>query len=271
MFTVKHFINRTGLAFFAGALALNLSVAHAVAFTSDISISGSTAFDDGFSFGSTSGDFSVVSGGSTTTSTYAGSTATGDNPLAGTLTDLNDGFGFTGMASATDDEFAIGFDTTVNVQNNSLSDVYEVIFSFDYSNWVNSSGDDAFADSELTLDANGIEIAFSDLLSDSFYGNEVAGIATGDSGGALSDSNELFFNFILNPSDILDLDMIWTLEGGDFATGLAEADLSAFLSVVSVQAQGVPVPAPLPGTFLLVGLGLVLLPVQRRMQLFFRG
>lgn len=271
MFTVKHLISRIGLAFIAGALAFNLSIAHAIPFTSDLSITGDTTFDDGFSFGG-SGDFDVVEGGVTTQSTYSDSTVTGSNPLLGTLTDINDGIGFTGVASAAGNdlgpgEFAIGFDTYLNLTNNSATDAYEVVFKLNFSNTVNADGADGVSDSELTLDADGSEIFFSDLISDTLNGDEDGGNLTGGFGDPLSDSGDAFFTFLLNPTDMLDLDMAWTLTGGDFAQGLAEADLSAFLSVYSVTLQGgPPVPTPLPATFFLVGLGLILLPLQRRMR-----
>ena len=271
MFTVKHLISRIGLAFIAGALAFNLSVAHAIPFTTDLSISGSTVFDDAFSFGNTSGDFSVVSGGGATTSTYSGSSVTGANPLAGTLTDINDGFGFTGTASATDDTFGIGFDTALSIFNSSATDVYEVVFKLSYSNMVNATGGDAVADSELTLGCNGgfDDLFFSDLVSDTVNGNVDNGNDTGTYGGLLSASSDDFFTFLLNPSDLLNLDMVWTLEdfSGDYAGGFAEAELSAFLSIDSVTLQGGgPTPVPLPATFFLVGLGLILLPLQRRLR-----
>lgn len=272
MFTIKHLISRIGLAFIAGTLAFNLSVAHAIPFTSDLSITGETAFDDTFSFGNTSGDFSVVSGGGTTASTYSGSSVTGANPLAGTLTDINDGFGFTGTASATNDTFGIGFDTNLNIFNNSLVDVYEIVFKLSFSNRVNATGSDAVSDSELTLGSNGgvDDLFFSDLVSDTVNGNSDDGNGTGGFGGILSASGDEFFTFLLNPSDMIDLDMSWTLEdfSGDYAGGLAEADLSAFLSVYSVTQQGGPAPVPLPATFFLVGLGLILLPLQRRMRAY---
>lgn len=252
MFTEKHWISRIGLVLTATVLAFNLSVAHAVVITA------TTTFDDGtdtgFSFGPTDGSFSLTSGGTTTNSAYNDFTVTGDNPLAGSLTDYLDGAGFTGTASATDDEFAIGFDTVITVENDTLS-TQTVVFRLDYSNMVNADGDDAFADSELTLSDDLVgEIFFSDLKSDSnlMNGDEVGGVLTGNFGESLDDSGFMFFSYVLNPSDQIELLMSWTLEGGDFASGLAEASLSANLTLV-----------PLPGAFLLMLSGMLLLPVAR--------
>ena len=266
MFTLRRLTSRAGLALTATAFVFNFSVAHA-AFSTDIQIGGDTIFDDGFSIG-TSGDFSTVSGGIADISTYAvDSSVTGVNPQAGALTDIGDGFGFSGIASMTDDVFSAGFDTYIGITNVSLIDTYEVTFKLNFSNMVNADGGDAYADSELTLFKDGVdEIFFSDLVSDTSFGDTDGGVATGGFGDALSDGGDAFFTYTLNPSELLELDMSWTLEGGDFAGGLAEADLSAFLSVHSVERQAVP--TPLPATFFLVGLGLALLPLQRRMRAY---
>lgn len=263
MFTVKHCIGRIGLTLTATALVFHFSVAQAVPFSTGLSITGSTTFDDSFSFGS-SGGFSVVESGATTASTYdTVPIVTGDNPLTGLLTDFGDGFGFTGSASVTDDGFAAGVDTTIQLINTSSSNIYKVFFRLSYSNSVNADGDDAFADSELILGSNGgfDDVFFSDLKSDTFFGDEDAGLLTGGFGDPLLDNGDFLFSFILNPSDILDLDMSWTLEGGDFASGLAESDFSVFLSIDSVDVK-----TPLPGTLFLVGIGIILLPLQRRLR-----
>lgn len=257
MLNSKLWISRITLAAAAAALALNLSAAHALV------ISATTTFDDvtvnDFSFGPTTGSFSLVSGGTSTTATFSGDTAT-TNPLSGPLTDAFDGSGFTGSASASNDSFAIGFDTVISVLNDTAS-TQTVVFRLDYSNMVNADGGDAYADSELTLDqklageTDFSEIYFSDLLSDTFFGDEVGGVATGQSGETLMDSGVELFTYMLNPSDQIELKMSWTLEGGDFLGGQAEANLSADLTIV-----------PLPGAFLLMLSGLLLLPLQRLMR-----
>jgi hypothetical protein len=221
-----------------GAITLNISLAHAAPIPVELAVSGSTTFDDGFSFGG-SGDFSLVSGGALTTSVHVGSNVTiGSNPLAGSLTATGDGTGFNGAASATDDEFAIAFDSMLSVMNNHVSQVYEVVFRLDWSILVNATGGDAYADSEIILFDDFDEIFFSDFKSDTFFGNEVGGILTGGFGGLISDGGIENFTYFLNPGEQVNLSLSWVLEGGDFASGLAVADASAFLSVSSV-----PIPA----------------------------
>ncbi|MCU7939377.1 MAG: PEP-CTERM sorting domain-containing protein [gamma proteobacterium symbiont of Bathyaustriella thionipta] len=268
MSTLQHLISRIGSASLLLFIVLPLSIAHAVPFSSDITISGDTTFDDSFSFGG-QGSFSVIQGGATTTETFVDDTATA-NPLAGTLTDINDGFGFSGNADVTDDEFTIGFDTFVTTTNAS-SDIYEVVFKLVFSNMVNADGADAFSDSELSLSQDGSEVAFSDLVSDTLFGDavfvdEANDGATGTFGESFTDSRTILISLDLNPGDIIELDMFWTLAGGDFASGLAEADLSAFLSVDSVTNKSQPEPVPAPGTLLLLGLGLFFLSLKRRFQ-----
>ena len=249
MLNVKFWISRTGKPAAATVLALNLSVAQALV------VDATTTFDDVFSFGPTSGSFSLTSGGVTTSETYSGSTATA-NPLTGPLTQNFDGTGFDGSASATDQEFLIGFDTIITVFNDEAV-VKEVKFRLDYSNMVNADGDDAFAGSNLFLfdNINPGDIFFSDLTSDTLNGDLIGTDLTGGSGEMLSQSGAEVFSYMLNPGDTLELNMIWTLEGGDFASGLAEAELSANLTLV-----------PLPGTLLLMLSGMVLLPLQRMVR-----
>lgn len=263
-------------AIIAGLALLPISNTHAIPFTSDISIMGETDFDEGFALGTTSGTFDLTSGTSTTTSTYSGATVTGADPLAGSLTDIGDGFGFDGIARVTDDEFKIGFDTSLDVSNNSATDSYEVVFGLDFDNMVNADGSDAFADSELTLDIDFIEAFFSDLLSDTMFGDEVGGDPTDPAtfGASLMDSAiGRLFTLTLNPGDTIDMLLSWTLKGEDFDGGLAEADLSAFLYVDSVSNITSPPPPPPPsgvpeaGTLFLFSAGLIGLLAQRRRRL----
>jgi len=252
MYIVKHWISRIAPAVAATVLVLNLSVAHA------IQINATTTFDDAFSFGPTNGSFSLTSGGTLTTATYSGSTASA-NPLAGPLTDNFDGTGFDGTASANSDVFQIGFDTVVSVFNDEAV-VKEVKFRLDYSNMVNADGPDAYADSSLELfdSLNVNPIFFSDLKSDTLFGDQNGVNLTGGFGDVLMESGAVIFTYLLNPSETVDLTMSWTLEGEDvsgLAGDLAEASLSANLTVV-----------PLPGALLFMVSGMLLFPLQRLLR-----
>lgn len=236
-----------------------LSSVQAAVIPVDINIQATNTFDVGYGAGVSSGDFSLTSGGTTATSTYASATVTGTNPLTNSLVNTNDGIGFTGSALTTDDVFNVGFDSLVSVTNNAVSDIYDIVFKLVFSNMVNASGTDAYADSEFTLFANGSEIFFTDLLSDSVNGNTVGGVTNGNFGGSESETDTLYFNFALNPSDLLTLDLSWTLEGGDFDGGESAFEFSQFLSIESVTLRGgqVPPSVPAPGSLSLFVIALV--------------
>lgn len=266
MFTLRPGAGNLGLALTATAFALHLSVAQAVPFTTDITISGENSLDNPFSTGGT-GDFSMVSGGTSTTSTFdANSVVTGADPIIGSLTDISDGFSLSGTATTDnidDDYFSFGMDTSLNLSNTSASDSYEVVFKLSYSNTVNADGVDAWSTSEFSVNENVAEIFNSYLISDSLYGDADNSGDLGTFGDVLVESGDEFFAFVLNPLDILSLDMDWTAEGEDLTdNGLSEISFFASLSVYSVEQFTVP----LPGTFILVGMGLILIPLQRRMR-----
>ncbi|MGB5398331.1 MAG: hypothetical protein WBN96_14385 [Gammaproteobacteria bacterium] len=282
MITLNQIIrSRAGFVTAAAALILNLSLAHAVPFNPNVVITGSNAFDMNESFNA-SGGFSMVSGGTTTNSSYSYNTVTelsevtgGGNPLAGALTDTGDGFGFNGTASATDDAFLIGFDTSINIINNS-SFMQTVVFRLTFSNMVNADDpagydpDDldndfteAYARSNLFLSDDIIndDIFFSDLTSDTNPSNgDLIGDVAIDPpsfGASLAENGDLLFTYIMNPSDEVNLLLSWALEGEDLAGGLAEGNLNAFLSVDRV----VPVPGAL---WLMLSGMLVLIRVARK-------
>ena len=258
MFNTKHWISRIAPAIASIALALNLLTAHAVTITT------TTTFDNGFGNGPINGSFFVKSGGITTTAIYSGSPTT-PNSLTGPLTDILDGSGFNGSASVTDTdpvtEFGIGFDTNITVLNNTGSQ-QTVSFRLDFSNMVNADGDDAFSDSELILqeklvgDLDFTEVFFSDLVSDTSFGDAVGGVGTGLFGESLMENGSQIFSYTLNDSEQIELQMSWTLSGGVFPdVGLAEANLTAELTLV-----------PLPGSLLFMVSGMLLLPLQRLLR-----
>jgi len=257
----------------APLLVLAISTAHAVPITSDLSISGSVTFDQGFAAGeffggaTQSGNINVTQGGMNTSNTYSGATAPVNNPLNGTLTNTGDGFGFSGVASApaSGNQYGIGIDLGINLANSSTTTTYVAVFRVDFSNLVNAGGNDAYTESEFSIkDALLNELFFTHLISDTLNKNQKNGNDTGASGGSESDNGSILLTFTLNPLASLSFDGAWTLRSL-VNDGSASADLSAFISVDSVTGRGVtPNPVPVPATLLLFMLGAVAMRMVRR-------
>jgi hypothetical protein len=240
-----------------------LNVAQASIISSDLTIDAKTA-SDMLPGDISSGDFSLIQSGVTSTSTYSdGVVAVGDDdPLGGSLFNTGDGIGFTGSANISDGEtFFAGFDSFMTIENNS-SLVYDIILKLVFDNSVTANGD-AYAASEFFIDANGLEVFFSDLWADT-EGNLIDGVDTDPEsfGGTLSESGTVFIPFVLNPADILELELFWTAKGQNFGIDGAAFSFSQFLSIDSAEARSTqpPVDVPEPNIallFLLTFAGLV--------------
>lgn len=224
-----------------------LNVAQASVIFSDLIIDAETV-SDMLPGDVSSGDFSLIQGGVTFTSTYSdGVVAPGDdNPLGGSLSDTGDGIGFTGSATSDGEYFFAGFDGFMTIENDSAL-VYDIVLKLIFGNSVTANGD-AFADSEFYIEANGSEVFFSDLLVDTVFGNEIAGVATDPEtfGGTLDESGTVLLPFVLNPTEILDLVLFWTAEGQDYGVDGAAFSFSQFLSIDSAVARTAQPPTDVP-------------------------
>ncbi len=260
-----------GALFICLFVLVQISTAQAVPFTTDLQISGTVEFDDGFASAdgdvTQTGDISSTVGTASTSSTFSSATPPGTNPLVATLTDIGDGFGMSAnTVGSFDSEFALGTDINIDIFNNSL-DNYQITFLIDYSNLVDADGSDAYVDSELTVDDQNGEVFFSDLLSDTFFGDEVGGNPTGNFGNPLLDNDMFYFDVLLGAGLSTSISSAWTMDGGVFASGgLANLDFEAFLSVYEVVnlSGGGPAPVPEPATLILFATGLLGLAVARR-------
>ena len=259
------------------ALALISVSAHAVPIASDITVTGSVTYDTAFSesidAASHSGTMTATVGGATTTTTYADGTSAGANPLTGSLTDIGDGFGMTGLASATGDvngdgEFAIGIDLLMTIANASLTDTYQVTLQIVFDNSADSSGPDAYVDSEFTVDsrlstdpAPGTEEFFTHVVTDTL-----------DTGGPVSESGIDTIVLTLNPGATLLIEGDWTMDGGAYEdSGDSLASLDNFNASITVSdVENITEPpdptVPAPATLALLSGGLFGLAWARRRQ-----
>jgi hypothetical protein len=214
--------------------------------TGSVDYNTGNAYADGTS--SIGGSFSTTEGGAITTSTFSNSGVTGANPLSGTLSSVGDGFGISAASAAgsyqsAESESGVGImELLLDIDNTSASTTYLVTLGLAWDNSANSSGSDAYLDSEFTLDDPTGEIFFTNLVSD-----------TRKTGGLMADSGTESFTISLDPGDtwlfVGELDM----EGGAYLAGSTYAgSFSGALTVTDVEAVVVPV----PGALLLGSIGL---------------
>jgi hypothetical protein len=194
------------------------------------------------------------------------------NPQEGWLTHTGDGVGATLNAtnSGFDTGLAVGVDLLLDMMNSSLDD-YLVTVRFDFSNQVNATGNDAYADSEFSVEDSDGEFLFTDLVSDTVYGNQVNDAYPASYGGILTDSYNNTINFFLGAGESETIFGMYTMLGEVYGSGVSTTDFNAFISIESVTNLGggpdpnaVPIPAALP----LFGSGLLALAAIRRR---FRG
>jgi len=274
---------RLTLAILAALLGAIPTAAMATLIDPSIAISGSAAL----SFDSTaltnatqSGTVDSIIGSTDTTSTLSGNTITGTNPLAGTLTSIGDGFGigFTASGTAANGNTSqIGNlfgDYSFTIANNSATDTFTVNLKLNFSESVDATGVNAFAQSQTRLaDAtSATEYLFLGLSSDTLNSNtkytyqNPVNQAIG-SGGALNYTGSIILSFILAPGaqvNLGDNSFEVNLLGGAFDAGdsfsAAVSTLYTVDSVVKQQAKNVPEPQ----TFLLLTVGLILLSLYKR-------
>ncbi len=247
-------------------VVLATTTARADAIPADLTITGTIDFDTGFAVGNPAGAMVVKVGGTDTTSTVSGGAVTaGTNPLSGTFSSWGDGVGIqslTGSASTSGEEWAAGFDITLTFTNTSATDSYDVVVKVAYDNRVDSSGDDAYADSEFTLDDDdGAEVFFTQLVTDTVNGDEKNGTPQGSFGAALTDAGTWTYALTLAPGASFSWTGDYTVEGGAYTSGdLADSFFDVFVEIELGPA------IPEPGTFILLGLGLagVALAMRRR-------
>ena len=159
-----------------------------------------------------------------------------------------DDFGISASAAGSytspESESGVGItELLLNINNTSaVGTTYLVTLGLAWDNSANSSGSDAYVESEFTLDDPTGEIFFTDLVSDTLK-----------TGGLMTDTGTDSFTISLDPGDTWlfegELDMV----GGAYLAGSTYAgSFSGALTVTDVEAVVVPV----PGALLLGSIGL---------------
>ncbi|MDO9286866.1 MAG: hypothetical protein Q7U26_18400 [Aquabacterium sp.] len=246
---------------------LATSAAWAAPISSSLSITASVSLDTATSAtpigGATQiGTLTKVSGGTTSTSSFSGVTlGSGSNPLAGALTEVNDGVGMrftqagTSSGDTTDPLWA---DFRVDLANSSATVTFVVSFRALISNLVSASGNDAFAYADVSIfDGANNEIVFSDHRVDT----------ANAANNLLADSADSTFSITLAPGASGFFTGVQHQRGGLGAAGAYSSDLDTFLRIEGVTSRGGPTnDVPLPGTLPLVALALAALGTARRRQ-----
>ncbi len=250
--------------------------AEATPIDSNLLIYGEVSFDDSLSAmpvggALQTGNFKNVAGGVSVSASFINTTVTGPNPNGATLTEYGDGVGMSFEAAGYapwDENPGFYGDYFFSIQNSS-SDAYIVTLEIDIANFVDAFGDDSFAHSLMSLenDSAGTEIFFTDLSSDTFYGNEVNGVPEGGWGGPLSDTGPTLLDVMINPLSTLTLSGYHDVSGGVFDPwgGNYNVSLDTFISIYDAQSQAAPEPVPEPTAMAIFGMGLAgLAATQRR-------
>ena len=231
----------------------------------DVSIVASNSFDNNSYSGSGGVShmsiMSILLGGVLTQSTVDDTMVTGTNPLVGQLTEINDGIAIDTDVIAGATGFAEGyfFDFNFALQNNSLTTDYLLSFVLLYENLTYASGEDAFADSKILLfDADNVEFFFSDLTTDTVFGDQNNGVGTNTFGFTQTDNGSFAFNVLLSAGAVSNIRGELQLVGQEFS-GLGSFGSNSFanLSLSAVRPLDTPPPQiPLPASGWLFALGL---------------
>ena len=267
---LRHFFCRRGVALLmmtALALLMMRATAPAAPFSPSLSVTGGISFDTVFAIAdgsaSQSGSFSRIAGGGASTSTFSDTTVAGANPQAGPLTHIGDGFTASAEGSAAfdggDAEFGVGIDLDFGITNTSATDTFKVTFKVAFDNFVDADGPDAFAESAFTVDDPFGEVFFTDLTSDTAFGDDVNGADPGTFGEALADAGVFLFDVVVDPLGFAAVFGALTLEGVAFdVDSAASARFSGAVTIDAVMNLTSPTdPIPEPGTVVLLGAGVL--------------
>ncbi len=251
-------------------LALLQTPVEAIPLPTEVSINGLVSFDS--SFANTAGnvtlagEFFAMENGVNSGSSFSGTLVTGDNPVTGLPVAINDGFGMqlssrADFDSITDSEYAIGIDLEMSFENTSASNPYQIQLRFENTNNVNADGADSYATSDFSIDVGGKEIFFSDLTSDTAFGDKHSGAVLGSFGDSLSHITDTLYQITLDPGTQVMLVASYTGEGAAyFDPGASIVDFSHRIRIDRVINLGNPI--PIPGSLLLFLSGFIFVALR---------
>lgn len=185
---------------------------------------------------------------------------TGDSTNVISLTDTNQTLDFNTLIMSTNvpsfETSTIAYDFDVQINNTHATDDFTIDLSFDYYHIVHSFND-AYSRSNISLFDTDGEFFFSDIMSDSFYGNEFNGIPdpSGLMGGPVSDSGIFDFSYTLSAGESVSFGgFIEAFFGFSLNSGDVHQNSIASLSINSIQQTRVgqpPIDVPEPNSLIL--------------------
>lgn len=255
--------------------ALLSSSAFAAPITTDVLVDVDLSFGlDSFAVegqGTQGGMLEIVTGGAAQTIEISDMSATPSDAIGDSFTDTNDQALLFGAVSGAFDEegqesfLADGFylDFSVDMSNTSIADSYEIVLGFMYMQMISAeeTSFDNFADSEIDIfDSNGNTLWFSNLESDSMFGNFGDDAELPGAGGELFEEGSFELTFLLSPGENDFINGQLVLSGGAFAPdGIVENFTALQFSVLEVNNVTSNLPVPEPGMLFIMasGLGLI--------------
>lgn len=213
---------------------------------------------------------SLLQGGILSQTSVNDTLVSGANPLAGQLTDINDGVAIDATLTAGASGFAEGyfFDFNFALQNNSLTTAYLLSFVLLFDNLTSAAGDDAYADAKILLfDADNDEFFFSDLTTDTLLGDQNNGVLTNTFGVTQTDNGSYAFNVLLAAGAVSNFRGELQLVGQEFS-GQGNFAINSFASLSLSAARPLDTPPPqipLPASGWLFALGLFFV-AQRQLR-----